>query len=200
MKRTVATPGLIILIFTLIFGSGCGFSELLSSPTATPYPTYTHFPTLTPYRTYTPYPTYTPMPSEVVYDSGEWVDGHFFSIKVVNVRTATTLDGQRPKEDRFVIVEVDWKTNDLDEAHRIEGIDFELVDDKGNQYAMVGMIYESDTFDTFGANAKFQEGKWRITRVSGSKNDTYIMVYDVPESATGLRLWYRSLPKIDLDL
>jgi hypothetical protein len=196
-----------LLIASLL--SGCGSISSALFPTATPYPTYTPWPTLTPYATLTPYstltpyPTYTPLPptaTPTVPGTGEWVKGHFWSIKVASVQTATDLDGKRPSEDVFVVVEVDWKANDLAEKHPISGIDFELVDAKGKQYGIAGMIYEPVTFESYGSGAKFQKGKWVNTRASGTAKDTARLVFDVPSSATGLKLWLQDLPLIDLGL
>ena len=141
-----------------------------------------------------------PLLSTPVAGVNEWVDGHYFSIQVVNVDTAMELDGEEPREDRFVIVEVEWKANHLTIKHAMQGVDYELVDQNGERYSIAGMIYESDTFETFGDNAEFQKGKWRVSTVTGTHGDTYRLVYDVPDSAQGLQLWYADLPQIDLGM
>ena len=189
------------LIVLLLAGCGGALAEPAATPTpvptATPYPTYTPLPTMTAYPTYTPLPpTPTPMPIGV----GEWLEGHFWSIKVLEVQTETVLDGIRPTEDVFVLVDLQWKANNLDEMHSIAGIDFELVDDTGEQYDIVGMIYEAETHEPYGPNAEFQEGMWQVTRASGTADDTFRLVYDVPSSATGLKLWFQDFSLVDLGL
>jgi len=149
----------------------------------------------------TPYPTYTPLPptpTPTTTGVGEWVEGHFWSIKVADVRTEIELDGIHPAEDVFVLVDLQWKANDLDEMHSIAGIDFELVDDAGEQYGIAGMIFEDETFEPYGPNAKFLKGEWVFTRASGTAEDTMRLVFDVPSSATGLKLWFQDFPLIDL--
>jgi hypothetical protein len=130
----------------------------------------------------------------------EWVDGHYFSIRVAEVRTSTDLNGKTPREDRFVLVNVEWKANSLSVKHSMSGVDYELVDQDGETYPIAGMIYESDTFDSFSDNAEFQKGKWRVSTVTGTHSDTYRLVFDVPDSAQGLQLWYGDLPLINLDI
>jgi len=166
-------------------------------PTTTPYPTYTPIPTMTPYPTYTPLP---PTPTPVPFVVSDWVEGHFWSIKVAEVKTETELDGERPTEDVFVLVDVQWKAKNFEERHIISGIDFQLVDDAGEQYDIAGMIYEDKTYDSYGAGAEFQKGEWVWTQAKGTADDTYRLVYDVPSSATGLKLWFQDFPLVDLGL
>ena len=128
------------------------------------------------------------------------MDGHFWSVKVVKVDTATELDGLKPQNDQFLLVDVQWKANGLTEMHSIEGVDFMLVDKTGKEYAISGMIYESGTFTSFSDKAQYQKSKWRISRVSGSKSDTYRLVFDMPSNANNLKLWFRDLSPIDLGL
>jgi len=166
-------------------------------PTATPYPTYTPFPTATPYPTYTPFPT---MPAPEPAGINEWVVGHYWSIKVEDVFVEEELDGKKPDEDVFVIVHVLWQGNDLDIKHIMYGADYELIDAEETQYRIVGMIYDAESYDSFGDDAEFQPGKWVWTQASGSASKTYRLVFDVPLSAEGLRLWFRDFDPIDLDL
>ncbi len=173
-------------------------------PSATPYPTYTPiststpYPTCTPASTPTPYPTYTTIPTPTPVVVGEWVGGHFWSIQVSKVQVKTKLDGIHPTNGVFVLVEVKWKANNLTEMHIISGNDFELVDDAGKQHRIVGMIYEPETFAPYSANARFQKGKWQFTRARGNAKKTYRLVFDLPASVAGLKLWFRDLPMIDL--
>jgi PBP1b-binding outer membrane lipoprotein LpoB len=101
------------LIALLLTGCSGALAEPTATPTAVPTPT--------------PSPTPTPVPFVV----GDWVEGHFWSIKVVEVKTETELDGEHPMEDVFVLVNVQWKANGLEERHIISGMDFQLVDDAG---------------------------------------------------------------------
>ena len=171
----------VTLVVLLLAGCGGLLAKPTPVPTATPYPTYTPVPTMT------PYPTYTPLPTPTTTGVDEWLEGHFWSIKVIDVHTETELDGVHP-------------TDHLTEMHSIAGIDFELVDDADEQYRIVGMIYESGTYDSHGAGAEFQKGKWQITRSSGTGDKAYRLVFDIPSSAAGLKLWFRNFPLIDLDL
>jgi hypothetical protein len=133
--------------------------------------------------------------------SGKWVKGHFWSIKLINVQVASTLDGQRPKEDKFVVVEVDWKANDLAEMHTISGIDFELVDTHDTRYVFDGMIYRPGNLnEPQGPGEKFNRGGYRTNEARSDAMDTYKVVFDVPASAQGLKLWFQDLPLIDLGL
>ena len=224
MKCKMLLQGMagLTLVVLLLVGCGAPAATPTPVPTATPYPTYTPVPTVTPYPTYTPvptatpYPTYTPVPTMTPYPTytplpptptptpmpgiGEWVEGHFWSIKVVEVQTESELDGVYPTEDVFVLVNVQWKANDLVVMHTIEGIDFELVDDVGDQYDIAGMIYEDETFESYGPNAEFLKGQYQSTRASGTANDTFRLVFDVPSLATGLKLWFQDFPPINLDL
>jgi hypothetical protein len=163
----------------------------------TPYPTYTPVPTMTPYPTYTPLP---PTPTPTTTGVSEWLKGHFWSIKVVEVQTETELDGTHPTEDTFVLVNVQWKGNNLAEMHTISGIDFQLVDDAGEQYDVAGMIFEDKTYDSYGASAKFQKGNWMWTQTRGTTDKIFRLVYDVPSSATSLKLWFQDFPLVDLGL
>lgn len=131
---------------------------------------------------------------------GEWVTGHFFSIKVVDVQTETQLDGERPTEDQFVVIEVMWKANDLKGKQVITGIEFQLVDDTGKFYDLAGMVFDSESFDAHGVNAQFDKGGWIESKVTGDADKTYILVFDVPASAHGLKLWFRNLTLVDLEL
>jgi hypothetical protein len=187
-KLLQQTFGLTLIVLLL---AGCGGAP--TKPTATPTP----IPTATPYPTYTPLP---PRPTPTTTGVGEWLEGHFWSIKVVEVKTETELDGMHPTEDVFVLVDVQWKTSDLEQPHIMGGTDFQLVDDAGEQYDSAGMIYEEETYDSYGAGAKFQEGDWKLSQVSGTSDDTFRLVYDVPSSATGLKLWFQDFPLIDLGL
>ena len=223
MKCKMLLQGMASLTLVVLLLVGCGAPAATPTPvpTATPYPTYTPVPTVTPYPTYTPvptatpYPTYTPVSTMTPYPTytplpptptptttgvGEWAEGHFWSIKVLDIQTETELDGVYPTEDIFVLVNVQWKANNLAERHPIAGIDFELVDDAGEQYDIAGMIYEDETFESYGSNAKYQKGKWMITRASGTADDIFRLIFDVPSSATGLMLWFQDYPLIDLGL
>jgi len=137
-----------------------------------------------------------PTPSSIE----DWVEGHYWSIKVVNVETQTQLDGKSPQNDLFLLVDVQWKANSLTELHQMDGVDYKIVDNNGDEYAITGMIYESGTFDSFSTNAEYQKGKWRVSRVSGTKGDTYRLVFDMPTTAKGLKLWFRNYPLIDIGL
>jgi hypothetical protein len=163
-----------------------GCSGALAKPTATP--------------TAVPTPTPSPTPTPVPFVVGDWVEGHFWSIKVAEVKTETELDGMHSTEGVFVLVDVQWKANNLAERHTISGIDFQLVDDAGEQYDIAGMIYETETYDSFGADAEFQKGKWMYTQSSGTADKTFRLVYDIPSSVTNLRLWFQDFPLIDLGL
>jgi len=186
------------LIGLLLFG--CGGEEAQPADTQTPVPTATSYPTYTPFPTMTPYPTYTPVPTPTTTGVREWLDGHFWSIKVIDVETETELDGKLPLEDIFLLVEVQWKANDLAEKHGIAGIDFVLVDDAGEQYDIAGMIYELESFDPYGPNTEFQKAKWLLNRTNGTTDRNYRLVFDVPSSAANLKLWFRNFPLIDLGL
>lgn len=210
------TFGLILILLALLV-SGC--SRPTPVPTATPYPTYTPvpplptytpYPTLTPAPTFTSYPTQTPYPTLTPYPTptpvplaskGQWVNGHFWSIKVVDVRTAAELDGIRPSEDLFVVVEVNWKAVGTTEMHPIHGIDFELIDQSGATYDIAGMIYRSgNNEEPQGPGEKFNKGGYRSVRAMGTASDTFKLVFDVPTRAKGLKLWFQDFPLIDLGL
>lgn len=191
-KKLSTLVGAILIIFATVV---CSSSAIPLGPTATPEPTNTPQPTSTPRPTNTPQPTATPN-----IQIGDWVDGHFWSVKVVKVDTATELDGIKPQNDQFLLVDVQWKANGLTEMHSIEGVDFMLVDKTGKEYAISGMIYESGTFASFSDKAQYQKSKWRISRVSGSKSDTYRLVFDMPSNVNNLKLWFRDLTPIDLGL
>ena len=169
------TLGLTLIMFLL---TGCGRALAESAATSTPAPT----PTPTPFAV------------------GEWLEGHFWSIKVAEVKTETELDGEHPTEDVFVVVDVQWKANGLEERHIISGMDFQLVDGAGEQYDAVGMIFEDKTYDSYSAGAKFQKGNWWWSQTSGTKDDTFRLVYDVPSSGADLKLWFQDFPLIDLGL
>ena len=169
------TLGLTLIMFLL---TGCGRALAESAATSTPAPT----PTPTPFAV------------------GEWLEGHFWSIKVAEVKTETELDGEHPTEDVFVLVDVQWKANGLEERHIISGMDFQLVDGAGEQYDAVGMIFEDKTYDSYSAGAKFQKGNWWWSQTSGTKDDTFRLVYDVPSSGADLKLWFQDFPLIDLGL
>ncbi len=147
----------------------------------------------TPDATVTPEPT--PTPSASV---GDWVDGHFWSIKVRDAWSETELDGEVPVEDVLVVVEVAYKAEGLSKKHRISGTDFELVDRDGERYDIAGMIMEDDK-DESGEDV-FQRGWWQVHDISSSGDDVFKLVYDLPDSAGGLRLWFQDLqPMIDLE-
>lgn len=193
MRHRKLLQQVFVLTLSVLLLTGCGGvpeTPTPAPPTATP----------TPVSTATPYPTYTPNPTPTTTGVGEWLDGHFWSIKVIDVLTETELDGKRPSEDVFVLVEVQWKANDLAEKHAMTGIDYELVDDAGEQYLIAGMIYDSETYDSYGPDAEFLKGKWVIAKVNGNAGNTYLLVFDVPSSATGLKLWYQDFPLVDLGL
>lgn len=211
-KGSVVTLLILVLILLL---AGCS----RSTPTPTPYPTYTPVPlppTYTPYPTLTPAPTFTLLPTQTPYPThtpyptptsvplaskGQWVKGHFWSLKVSAVRTAAELDGIRPGEDRFVVVEVDWKAGGTTEMHAMQGIDFELMDRAGAAYDISGMIYRSgDTEKPQGPGEKYQKGGYRMLRAKGTASDTFKLVFDVPTQAKGLKLWFQDCPQIDLGL
>jgi len=159
------------------------------SPAATAMPPET----ATPDATVTPEPT--PTPSASV---GDWVDGHFWSIKVKDVRTETQLDGEVPVEDVLVVVEVAYKAEGLSKKLRISGADFELVDQDGERYDIAGMIM-ADEEDESGEEV-FRRGWWRVHDINVSGDDVFKLVYDLPDSAEGLRLWFQDLqPMIDLE-
>jgi hypothetical protein len=212
MNRRFVELILWLAVSGLLAGCGPNEEELLAQikhsvaetltavPTRTAYPTLTPYPTATARPTLTPYPSYTPVPLPTLTGLGEWVEGHFWSIKVIEVQTETSLEGKHPSEDRFVLVDVQWKANGLAEKHAHGGIDFELVDNQGEQYLITGMIYDPDTFEPFGPNAEYRDGRWTTATVRGNKDDIYRLVFDVPSSAQGLKLWFRSFPLIDLGL
>jgi hypothetical protein len=199
-RRLLQALGLTLIVFLL---TGCGGVPAEPTATSTAVPTPTLYPTYTPVPTMTPYPTYTPLPptpTPVPFVVGDWVEGHFWSIKVAEAKTETELDGEHPTEDVFVLVDVQWKTNDLEETHIISGMDFQLIDEAGEQHDAAGMIYEKESYDSYGAGAKFQKGNWVWTQTSGTADDTFRMVYDVPSSAADLKLWFQDFPLIDLGL
>jgi hypothetical protein len=138
--------------------------------------------------------TPTPKPVKV----GQWIEGHYWSIRVDATQVETDLDGETPSEDVFVIVDVDWRGDDLDIKHIMSGADYELVDDMGDRYPIVGMIFEEETYDSFGDDAKFHRKKWIWTRASGDADKTYRLVFDVPDTANGLKLWFRNFAPIEL--
>lgn len=204
LLRETASLTLVALLLV-----GCEIAVATPTPTpvpvpvATPYPTYTPVPTATPYPTYTPVPTYTPLPptpTPTVIGTGEWVEGHFWSIVVTHVRTEAELDGVRPLEGVFVVVEVDWKANGLEEGHPMQGIDYELVDDTGKRYVAAGMIYRRTGDEPQGPGEKFNERMFRSVKAEGITRDTFKLVFDVPLSASGLKLWFQDLAPIDLGL
>jgi hypothetical protein len=130
----------------------------------------------------------------------EWVEGHFWSINVKKAETRTSLNGNSPEEDVFVLVDVEWKAVDPTLKRRISGADFQLVDVDGNRYDISGMIYDGSTFEPFGSNAKYQPNKWVIADIVNDKPDTYRLVFDVPAGTKSLKLWFQDMPKIDLQL
>jgi hypothetical protein len=201
IRRPLLQISGLTLVALLLAGCGGALAEPTATPTAvpttTPYPTYTPVPTMTPYPTYTPLPP-TPTPTTTGVD--EWLEGHFWSIKVAEVNTETELDGMHPTEDVFVVVDAQWKANDLEKRHIISGIDFQLVDDAGEQYDPAGMIFEEKTYDAYSDDAKFQKGEWVWTQASGTSDKTIRLVYDIPSSVTSLRLWFQDFPLIDLGL
>jgi|GEM_PF-1818761 len=198
------------LLLLALAASACSARSWLARATATPvptptlYPTYTPYPTFTPCPTYTPNPTFTPHPtptSAPVAEKGQWVQGHFFSIKVVDVRTATDLDGAQPAEDLFVVVEVDWKTNNATMWHSLSGSDFELVDAGGDIFEISGMILRPDNDEEpQGPGEVYDEGTYRTNKARFDADDTYKLVYDIPSTAQGLKLWFQDLAPIDLGL
>ena len=177
-KHIFKAPISIALSFLVLASLACSFSLNESStptplPSLTPYPTYTSYPTLTSYPTYTlPPPTATlnPTATPKITGIGEWLEGHFFSIKVEEVQTATALNGVTPKKGSFLLVNVLWKANDLLEKHSISGNDFELVDGSGTVYRISGMIYDPKSYKPFVDTAEYQKGKWVVTTVSGKIN------------------------------
>lgn len=205
----------IVILFGLVVGvlAACGGTP---EPPATPYPTYTPYPQSTPYPTYTPNPTHTPYPEPTIYPTytpypsptpvplarkGQWVTGHFWALKVVDIRTVAEMDGIRPTEDYFLVVEVDWKAQGTTEWHRIEGIDFELVDANDTRYDIFGMIYrEGEDGPDQGPGETLQEFGYRSVRALGTANDTYKLVFDLSRDVKGLKLWYQDFPMIDLGL
>jgi hypothetical protein len=180
-RRLLEALGLTLIVFLL---TGCGGA--LAEPTATP--------------TAVPTPTLSPTPTPVPFVVGDWVEGHFWSIKIAEVTTETELDGEHPIEDVFVVVDAQWKANDLEKRHIISGMDFQLVDDAGEQYDPAGMIFEDETYDAYSDDAKFQKGEWVWTQASGTSDKTIRLVYDIPSSVTSLRLWFQDFPLIDLGL
>lgn len=172
-------------------------ATIAAMPTHTLYPTYTPLPTLTPYPTATVLP---PTPTPALTGVGEWMEGHYWSIKVIEVQTNTELEGSYPANDVYVLVNVQWKANNLSERHSIDGNDFELVDAAGVQYDIAGMIYEDETLEPFTPNARYQKGKWVTTRARGNTDDVMRLVFDLPSPVTGLRLWFQDFPLIDLGL
>lgn len=77
----------------------------------------------------------------------------------------------------------------------------ELVDEDGNQYEISGMIYRSGDMDEpQGPGEKYEEGKCRTNSARSDAHDTYKLVYDVPSSAKGLKLWFQDFPLIDFGL
>lgn len=194
---------ILLAVFVLIFASFACVTPFSQAETPTPVPTFTLYPTYTPLPTLTSYPTYSPAPPTAtpeIFGVGDWLEGHFFTIRVDEMETKTSLDGVSPKNDKFLLVNVSWKANDLKEKHGIAGVDFELIDENGETYRLSGMIYDPKTFKPFEDNAKFQKNKWVVTTVSGNASKVYRLVYDVPSSATGLQLWFRNYPKINLGL
>lgn len=188
LKKIGLLLGAIFVMFATVVCSASNITSL--GATATPEPTSTPRPTATLQPTATP----------STISQGEWADGHFWSIKVANVETKTELDDKTPLNDIFVLVDVQWKANHLNELHQMAGIDYMLVDNSGEEYTSSGMIYESKTFESFSTKAEYQKGKWRVSRVRGTHDDTYRMVFDLPASAQGLKLWFRDYPLIDLDM
>ncbi len=162
-----------------------------SLPTLTPYPTATSLPTLTPYPTYTP-SSFTPTPPAM----GEWLEGHFWSIRIIDVQVTTDLNGTHPDEEMFILVSIQWKANNLAENHIMDGIDFELVDAAtGERYGIVGMFFES--YESH-YNIEFHEGKWLTIQARGDAEDYYMLVFDVPDatSISGFKLWFQDFPLI----
>jgi len=186
------------LLLLVLAASACSVGPSLARATATPVPTPTPYPTYTPYPALTPAPTPTSAPAA---RKGQWVKGHFFSIKVVDVRTATDLDGARPAEDLFVVVEVDWKTNNATMWHSLSGSDFELVDAGGDIFEISGMILRPDNDEEpQGPGEVYDEGTYRTNKARFDADDTYKLVYDIPSTAQGLKLWFQDFPHIDLGL
>lgn len=130
----------------------------------------------------------------------EWVEGHYWTFKVKEVDTKKVLNGETPKRDIFVVVNVQWEANELKIKRVITGSDFQLIDADGIAYDLSGMIYDSDTFLPFSSEARYQANKWVIAEVSGDRTDTFRLVFDMPASAKGLKLWFQDCPKVDLAL
>lgn len=208
MKRKSLVRRALLLVWAGVLVLSCAMPVITWPDSATPtsaadreafltYQAAGNEPTSTRLPPATRVPTVTPEPG---FEVGEWMDAHFFSVMVVEASTATSLDGETPLEDTFVIVEVQWKANDLDAKQVIAGIEFQLLDDDGTFYDLSGMIFDKDDFKAFGANAKYDRGGWIESKVTGSGENTYRLVFDVPASATGLKLWFRNMPGIDLGL
>lgn len=196
------TLGLIVIALLVSLSSCCGALPIGAAPTATPYPTYTPPPTCTPPSTYTPHPTLTPRPPATptpLARVGQWVSGHFWQIRVNSVRTATVLDGERPTNGTFVVAEVVLKANGTAEMHHASGVDFALVDDKGKEYVITGMILEPDGMPA-GTPPRYQRDTFLHTQAQGTYQETYQLVYDLPASIRNLHLWFADLPEIDLGL
>jgi hypothetical protein len=185
---------LLAILGLILAGMACDFSTMAPIvPTMTPYPTYT------PYPQPTPYPTYTPVAAAEA-GINQWVLGHYWSIRVTNAETRTSLDGNNPSQNIFVLVDVEWKAVDPTLKRRISGADFQLVDVNDTRYDISGMIYDPTTFEPFGANAMYQPNKWVIADIVNDNPDTYRLVFDLPRGKLGLSLWFQDLPKIDLKL
>jgi len=208
-KFSNTTKLITFAIFMLTLASFACVTPFSQSETPTPIPSFTSYPTYTPFPTFTSFPTYTPLPPTATLEPtaapeitgvGEWLEGHFFTIRVDEVESKTSLDGASPTNDIFLLVNVSWKANGLKEKHGLAGVDFELIDENGKIYRLAGMIYEPKSFKPFTENASYQKDKWVVTKVSGNGSNVYRLVYDLPSSATGLQLWFRNYPFIDLGL
>ncbi len=89
---------------------------------------------------------------------------------------------------------VDWKANNTSLWHSIMGSDFELVDSDGRVYELRGMFIEEN------GEEKYEDQKYKGSEVKGSGSDTYKIVFDVPRSAKGFKLWFQDFPKIELTI
>lgn len=199
MTRTLGPVLLVLLALVL---SSCSALRFAPAPTRTPYPTYTPAATCTPLPTYTPYPTATPQPSATptpITRVGEWLSGHYWSIQVSNVRTATVLDGVKPTNSQFVVVDVQWKANNTLEFHYLSGQDFVLIDEVGKEHLISGTIMVPDGKPA-GSPAVYEKGVWQYSRAKSNATNVYQLVYDLPASVRNLKLWFADLPMIDLGL
>jgi hypothetical protein len=219
MKKNYTATMILLSGLILFLTMGCELSStFIATPTETPAPTNTPRPTntatltFTPTLTSTPTLTFTPSftPTETATETplatptspnpvlGEWVIGHYFTIKVSEAKTETELDGEKPIEGIFVVVVADWKSSEnFKSVHIIAGTDFELVDSDGKTYPIAGSIYSanSQSAEKFNKNGY----QWTTTSSASSKG-TFKVVYDVPTSAKGLKLWFQDLRMIELNL